>query len=148
MQILVDSNILLRSAEVASPQREAAKESVRVLSKSHQVVIVPQVAYEFWAVMTRSLAANGLGLSIEEADLQLRDFLDVFHLIQDERGIFQQWWEIVRTHKIKGVPSHDARLVAAMRRHQISHLLTFNSIHFKNFNDITVLTPEAVLAGN
>lgn len=37
----------------------------------------------------------------------------------------------------------DARLVAAMKRHGTSHLLTFNDGDFARFSDITVVNPEA-----
>jgi predicted nucleic acid-binding protein len=48
---------------------------------------------------------------------------------------------------VKGKTAHDARLVAAMRRHGVNRLLTFNASHFARFAGITVLTPEGVLAG-
>ena len=41
----------------------------------------------------------------------------------------------------------DTNVVAAMRRHEISHILTFNAGDFSRFTDITVLAPVAVVAG-
>ena len=40
--------------------------------------------------------------------------------------------------------AHDARLVAAMRRHGTAHILTFNEIDFRRYPEITVLTPAAI----
>ena len=44
------------------------------------------------------------------------------------------------------VGAHDARLVAAMVRHSISHLLTFNEQDFARYNEIAVIVPSAAAA--
>lgn len=44
-------------------------------------------------------------------------------------------------HAVKGNTSHDARVVAAMLRHGLSRILTFNAEHFRRFDEIQVLTP-------
>ncbi len=46
-------------------------------------------------------------------------------------------------HDVKGKTAHDARPVAAMRRHGLSRLLTFNASHFARFDGIAVLTRKA-----
>lgn len=43
-----------------------------------------------------------------------------------------------------GKKVHDARLVAAMITHQITHLLTFNIDDFKRFSEIVVVDPRSV----
>ena len=85
-----------------------------------------QVLYEYWAVATRPATENGLGLTIEETAAKLTDFKAVFPLLRDERGILDQWEKSEVAHRVQGKPSHDARLAAAMDRHGLSHLLTFN----------------------
>lgn len=147
MTILIDANVMLRMVETKSPRRAEAIQATQKLSQQETVVSVPQVAYEFWAVATRTIEANGLGMTVAEADESLRDMTELFPLLQDERGILRRWWELVRQHEVKGVKSFDTRLVAAMKRHNISHLLTFNDGDFKRYDGITVLTPELVLAG-
>jgi hypothetical protein len=44
--------------------------------------------------------------------------------------------------------AHDAKLVAAMVRHQVTHLLTFNVDDFARFAEITAITPDAVVTGS
>ncbi|WP_459556200.1 type II toxin-antitoxin system VapC family toxin [Lacunimicrobium album] len=148
MNILVDTNVLLRIVETSASDHEVAIHSTKILDKTHTLVIVPQVGYEFWSVATRTKAANGLELSSSEADQKLEEMLVFFTLIDDERGIFHRWWDCVRTLEIKGVQSYDARLVAAMKRHQITHILTFNDAHFRRFSDVTVIRPGDVQEGN
>jgi predicted nucleic acid-binding protein len=148
MTVLIDANVMLRMIETESPRRTEAIQATQRLRRSETLVSVPQVAYEFWAVATRSLTNNGLGMAVDEADEALRDMLELFPVLQDERGILRRWWDLVRQYGVKGVKSFDARLVAAMQRHNIVHILTFNDGDVTRYNGIVVLTPELVLAGN
>jgi|GEM_PF-2113909 len=54
---------------------------------------------------------------------------------------------LVTVHTVKRKTSHDARLVAAMQRHDVTHLLTFNRQDFLRFTEITTVTPPEVLSG-
>ena len=40
-----------------------------------------------------------------------------------------------------GKPTHDARLVALMLEHGVTHLLTFNSGDFNRYQEIGVIDP-------
>lgn len=71
----------------------------------------------------------------------------VFKLLRDERGIFESWSALVEFHDVKGKNAHDARLVAAMQRHNLTHLLTFNQSDFTRFTNINALTPSDINAG-
>jgi len=46
-----------------------------------------------------------------------------------------------------GKPSHDARLVAAMLAHGVTHILTFNDTDFRRYAGITPVVPAAIAAG-
>ncbi len=63
-----------------------------------------------------------------------------------ESVLLSEWERLVRAHDVKGKAAHDARLVAAMCLHGLTHILTFNASDFARYPDITVLTPEQVLA--
>ena len=65
MQILVDTNLLLRAAQPNLPHRSAALAAMQTCRfGGHELVLVPQVLYEFWVVATRSERQNGLGLTL------------------------------------------------------------------------------------
>ncbi len=149
MRFLVDTNLLARLANgEKDPSFSLAQSSISKLCSHGDVpMLVPQNLYEFWAVATRSIAANGLGMSQQEAQLTLGCFTtSLFQLLQDERAIFSEWKRLISKYDVSGKTTHDARLVAAMLRHEITHVLTFNDAHFARFKEITVLTPQAVLA--
>jgi len=146
MRVLADTNVLARIAQPGHHQHRSAQESVRLLlAQEHDLCILPQVLYEFWVVATKPAAANGLELSIAQAEANVAKARRIFALLRDERAIFTRWDLLVRKHQVKGKNAHDARLVAGMDRHGLTHLLTFNAHDFRRYPGITVLTPDGVL---
>jgi hypothetical protein len=57
------------------------------------------------------------------------------------------WRDLVTANQVKGKTAHDARLVAAMLWHQLTHRLTFNASDFKRFAGIQIFTPQQIRAG-
>jgi predicted nucleic acid-binding protein len=88
--------------------------------------IIPQNIIEFWAVATRPLDKNGLGLSITQAEEESEKLKKIFILELDTPQIFTEWESLVIKYQVMGKQVHDARLAAAMVTHNITHLLTFN----------------------
>ncbi|RIK79768.1 MAG: PIN domain nuclease [Planctomycetota bacterium] len=113
--ILLDTNILVRIANPADPQCQAALDAIdTAIQRRHVPCIVPQVIYEFWVVATRTAPSNGLGLTTDSADECVAKYLQKFCLLNDDAGLFADWRAIVAQHAILGKRAHDARLVAAM----------------------------------
>ncbi len=145
MPYLTDSNILLRSAELGHPmQAEALEAMATLLRRQETIYIVPQNLFEFWAVATRPLERNGLGMSVADAEAELARLEDQFPLLLDPPGLYREWRRLVTTHAVVGVRVHDTRLVAAMQVHGITHLLTFNGDDFRRYPHITVVHPQDV----
>lgn len=146
MSFLVDTNILLRLVEPAHSMHAAALDaSSGLLAANEAVHITPQNISEFWNVCTRPVAQNGLGWSPEQTDAEVSRLESLFTILLDETGIYREWRQLVVQHGVKGVKVHDARMVAAMKVHGVSHLVTFNDRDFKRYQDITVLTPAEVV---
>ena len=132
MRVLLDTNILLRIEEPEHEHHPVAAEAVAVLlGRGHHIVLVPQVLYEFWVVATRPTNVNGLGLTPEETIAAVERFSDLYTLLRDERAIFDHWLELVVAHSVRGLNTHDTRLAAAMQRHRIDAIPTFNGRHFR-----------------
>ncbi|HKD36798.1 MAG TPA: PIN domain-containing protein [Pirellulales bacterium] len=145
MRILLDTNILVRLADVSSPHHEIASEAVdRIEADDHELCVVPQIAYEFWVVVTRPVSDNGLGLSSVAAEESVESWKSIFTMLLDERGVYSNWRDLVRQTGVIGKRAHDARLVAAMLRHGLTHILTFNAQHFRQFGKVQILEPSAV----
>ena len=141
--ILIDTNVLLRTAQPGHSHNAVARDALKWARRLGDVpCIVPQVIYEYWVVATRPVSKNGLGLTVADAESDIEQIVGQFHLFRDERTIFDRWQQIVVQHNVEGKTAHDARLVAAMSRHGVDHLLTFNSRHFQRFPSIVVVHPN------
>lgn len=146
MQVLVDTNVLLRVVEPGHAQHTTAVTALRRLRQAGEILcIVPQVHYEFWVVATRPIAVRGLGMSTTDA-LQELDRLGppLFRLLRDERAIYDTWRNLMQTQPTLGKKAHDARLVAAAMRHAMGAILTFNASDFHFFQGLVVLDPLRV----
>jgi len=142
---LVDTNVLVRSVQPSDPMGERVTRSVSVLrGRQEELQITSQNLIEFWAVCTRPIANNGLGLTIAQAEDEIASLRGVFALLPDIPEVFTEWERIVSTYQVIGKQAHDAHLVAAMLAHGVSHLLTFNEADFKRYSEITVVNPETI----
>jgi len=97
-------------------------------------------------VATRSVAQNGLGLSITEAASELMRLKSMFVLLPDTPAIYPIWERLVIQYQVSGKPAHDARLVAAMQVHGLTAILTFDKSGFSRFAGIEVVHPVDVAA--
>jgi predicted nucleic acid-binding protein len=148
MRVLLDTNVLLRSVEPKHVEHQAATDAIDALRKAdHDLVVVPQVLYEFWSVATRPIENNGLGMEAQEAQSELIAIKRLFRFLRDERGIYSEWELLVTSLDVASKQAHDARLVAAMKRHDVTHLLTFNARHFARYPSIIVLVPGDAATG-
>jgi len=145
MATLLDTNILLRLIQPGSPYSPVAEKALAVMRrKSEALCVVSQNLFEFWAVATRPQADNGLGLSVDQALREIGRLRRLFVLLP-ELPLQSEWEKLVVQYQVTGKNSHDARLVAAMRVHQVNQILTFNGDDFARYADLTVLDPSLVV---
>ncbi len=146
MQILCDTNILIRIAKPDDPNHQSVIDStVKIHGEGTTLVVVPQCLYEFYVVATRPVQNNGLGKSPADACQTIDTFLTFFRLLRDERSIFDEWQNLVKSHAVSGKNAHDARIAAAAIRHGVGKLLTLNPTDFKRFAEFQTVTPADIL---
>jgi predicted nucleic acid-binding protein len=146
MRVLVDTNILLRSAQPAHPLFTQATHAVsRLLRQEESVFFCAQNIAEFWNVATRPAGANGLGMAHAEVLKEISSIETLFTLLPDIPGIYAEWKRIVAHHNVQGVKVYDARLVALMNVYSVGHILTFNIADFNRYGSITALHPSSLL---
>ena len=149
MNLLIDTNLLIRLEDSLDQRHAEAMAAIEWLKRDgHECQLVPQILYEFWVVATRPLEYNGLGLDPAKAEDALRGWMSLFRLRLDERGVFRNWMQLVAAHQVRGKMAHDTRLVAAMQRHGLTDILTFNVDDFVRFPGLRVFTPADILAGH
>ncbi|MCI0387425.1 MAG: type II toxin-antitoxin system VapC family toxin [Acidobacteria bacterium] len=145
MFILLDSNILIYSANPASPFYSECVKGMSVIRQNGDTpCIVPQSLYEFWTVATRPVDRKGLGLMPVQAHRELATIKTLFPFFPDSAAIYPEWERLVTQYSVSGRTAHDARYIAAMTVHGITHLLTYNKDDFKRFSSITPLLPSEI----
>lgn len=84
MSVLLDTNILTRSAQPAHPMHASALNAVSTLRmRGEDLCIVPQNLVEFWAVATRPLSANGLEMTTAQTQTELARIKSLFRFLRD-----------------------------------------------------------------
>ncbi|MCL2649249.1 MAG: type II toxin-antitoxin system VapC family toxin [Phycisphaerales bacterium] len=149
MQILIDTNILLRSSQpVSSDHAVALNAQAAVLASGRAPCVSSQAIYEFMAVATRFVAENGLGLSHAAADVALSHLLIDIEVLYDSDVAAAETRRLIVLHKVTGKKVHDARLAAIMNVHGIKEILTFNDKDFARYSEIVALNPRDVTPAN
>src|ERR1019366_9504364 len=114
MVVLVDTNVLLRRTQPGHSSHAAAVESVaRLLATGEPVYFTLQNISEFWNVITRPVANNGLGFPVAVAAAEVGKIERVLTLLPDVAAIYGEWKRLVTYHGVMGSKVHDTRLVAA-----------------------------------
>lgn len=142
-KILLDTNLLLRSSDQTSPDRVLAEGAVaKLLSNGDELYLTTQNLIEFWSVVTRPRNVNGFDWTTQQAEMEINLLLSKFPLLPDLQDVLTHWLKLVSQHDIKGRRTHDARLVAVMLAHSVTHLLTFNTGDFASFTNISLVHPN------
>jgi len=94
--------------------------------------------------MTRPVARNGFGLSITEAESEVRLIEAGRSFLPDGEAVYREWRRIVVQHSVSGAQVHDARLAAAMYVHGVSCILTLNVADFGRFAGLTAMHPDTI----
>jgi len=144
MATLVDTNILLRMMQPHSAQAQIAERALGALRRDRETLhIASQNVFEFWAVSTRLLSENGLGLTVDRAWQEVLRLKRLFSLLP-ELPLLPEWERLVVAFRVSGKNSHDTRLVATMAVHGVKNILTFNIDDFARYVSIRVLDPRVI----
>ncbi|MDZ4780508.1 MAG: type II toxin-antitoxin system VapC family toxin [Planctomycetia bacterium] len=145
IDILIDANVLLRLRQPGRPERSIVHTALQKLGeRSYRIIVVPQVIYEYWVVSTRPTNVRGLGLAVSDAQRDIEGFKRLYELLDDDAGVFHYWEPLVIASGVSGKQAHDARLVAAMQRHLIPEIMTFNVNDLTRYPGIVVRSPQDV----
>lgn len=143
MSRLVDTSVLVRQVDPSSLQHPAALDALDALRDQAQTLhVFEQNMIEFWAVATRPRSVNGLGLSTSEANNERLRLETLFTLLPDPPDLSARWVQVVNQFGVSGKPTHDARIVAAMLAHGMTHILTFNVRDFQRYASLGIVAVD------
>jgi predicted nucleic acid-binding protein len=149
MDCLIDTNIILRSADRSNPASQVARNAMKALFRNgNRLCVAKQTLMEAWVVATRPRDVNGFGFSAQFAFEGLFKIKRLFHLLAESDDVYGEWETLVHANQVLGKAAYDARLVAVMNVHGIKHILTFNTADFARYRGITVLHPEQLPVRN
>ncbi|MDE0011502.1 MAG: type II toxin-antitoxin system VapC family toxin [Candidatus Poribacteria bacterium] len=147
MIYLVDTNVLLRFSRREDPRYQIVQDAVHKLgTEGQQLRTTSQNFAEFWNVATRPTDQNGFGYTLFETEQLLLGLEKFFALLPDSPDVYPIWKRLVMEYNVSGVQVHDARLVASMIFHDITHILTFNVTDFDRYapEGIVAIDPTAI----
>jgi len=142
MRFLLDTNIVARYGNENDPLHSVVASALEAQAASGaEPCIASQSMYELWVVATRPIQQNGLGIEPREARARVERAMQAFVLVPDPPDLLARWLDVCTLHSVRGKPAHDARLVALMLEHEITHLMTLNPADFARHSEITCLVP-------
>lgn len=142
---LVDTNILLRMTRRSDPQHEIVDAALAQLAGQGTVFhYTHQNIAELWNAMTRPRNRNGFGLTVTDAEREVRAIEAGMIFLPDNEAVYRQWRRIVVQHSVSGVQVHDARVAAVMYVHGVRHILTLNVTDFARFSGLTAVHPNSI----
>jgi predicted nucleic acid-binding protein len=140
--ILLDTNILIRLANRNDADYRTTHAAISgCIKNGQQLAVVDQNLHEFWAVATRPVIRNGMGMTPARADLFLTGYLRFFQRITDPISLFDEWRALANAQGITGIQAYDVRLAAVVRVLSLRGLMTYNLKHFSALS-ITVVDPK------
>lgn len=144
---LLDTNVVLRFCNPMEVQHRLATDAVScLLARGDECLLTAQVLVELWVVATRPVEVNGLAWTVEQTRSTIDQLLNRFLMLEESSQIFPYWLDLVTTSKVMGKRTHDARIVAVMLTHGITHFLTFNPRDFAITSSITIVRPQELIA--
>ena len=145
MNVLIDTNVLLRLADEKHAMHLTASAAIEVYRRTKVLCIFPQNLYEFLVVATRPLKVNGLDYTQSEAMGVIASLERFYKLVPETPAVYTHWKAILNDFVVNGKLGHDAHLVAGMLANGITEILTFNDQDFIRFTGITTVNPKNVV---
>lgn len=138
--LFLDTNVLVAATDESRPFHAAA----RMLIARGRSVGLPgatsgQVIREYLVVATRSLGANGLGLSPADALGNIEKMTRHLQFCEESESVSIRLRRLVGAGQITGKAVHDANVVATIAEHGIGLLATENPDDFAGYPEIVTV---------
>jgi predicted nucleic acid-binding protein len=143
--ILLDTNILVHAATVASPRHAAAKEICRqAWDRELEACVALQNLCEWYAIVTDSKRVS-VPLSAEQASRELEAYgvSGSVKIIAPSENSLLRMPRLLRHARCKGSHVFDLLLVATMIEHGAETIYTENIRDFSGFREIRAVNPFA-----
>ena len=145
---LVDTNVLIYAADEMSPlHHEASILRDKGTRGEVPLCVTPQVLAEYFAIITDPKRVKQARTQLE-AVMEIKKYFDTRQIakILPNEITFPKFLELLAKYPVKGQEIFDLQLVATMLSNGISRIYTYNKNDFTKYQEIEVLSPDAVNA--
>jgi predicted nucleic acid-binding protein len=92
----LDTNILLRMTRRSDPQHQLVDTALAQLAGQGTILLYThQNIAELWNAMTRPLDRNGFGLTVADAEREVRAMESGMIFLPDNEAVYREWRKIV-----------------------------------------------------
>lgn len=137
---LPDANILVYSSLPDSPFHVAAVARLDEATAAGEMWTSRQVLREYLSVMTRPGTADPMP-AVVDVVANVAEFLRRFRIAEDGPAVTTELLALLTTISCQGKQVHDANIVATMRAHALTHVLTHNLKDFNRFAGLITVVP-------
>lgn len=139
--LFVDTNVLVYFTFIHFAEHQPARQRIAKCESLPAVLWTSrQVLREFLAVATQPGFLTPLPPFTFLADA-VRAFENQFQVAADDAEVTALLLELAENPGARGKQVHDANIVATLRRHRISHLLTHNITDFRRYAPWVTVVP-------
>jgi predicted nucleic acid-binding protein len=143
---VADTNILIRFLLRNDPEYQPIRRAITLLkTRRERNVTCAQNMVEFWRVCTGPPESNGLALSTEATEHRLRLLERHFPVLPEKSQTYSEWKALISKYRVMGKQVHDAHIVAAMRAHGVTQILTSNVRDFARYDEVTAFAPHDIV---
>lgn len=132
-ELFVDTNVLLTATAARRPGHAGALDFLERGFGERRLFLSGQVLREYLVVATRPTAVNGLGLAVDSALGNTRQFLARAHFLREDESVRDALLALLAAVPVSGKQVHDANIVATMTAHGLRSLVTLNPVDFERF---------------
>lgn len=102
----LDTNILLRMTRRSDPQHSLVDAAlVQLASQGTVLHYTHQNISELWNAITRPVSRNGLGLTVMEAEREVRAIETGMALLPDSEAVYREWRRVAVQYGVRGIQS-------------------------------------------
>jgi predicted nucleic acid-binding protein len=140
--VALDTNILLDATDEARPLH--AKARSLLLRQGTGLCLGTQVLREYLVVATRPQENNGLGMTVEDAVLNVSQFRKRASILPEtvEASELLSRWAV--QYGVTGKRLHDLQLLATVHQAGVTTLITSNAADFPRDTDVRIVTLEEI----
>ena len=129
--IFLDTDVLISAQQPGAQQhKKVSQRLAQLVADGEQLVVCPQVMFEFYEQATESKDKGGLGLSPQDAQKEVDRLRREYLFLPETRQGFLNWDGLARQHKVKGAHIRITRMIAFMQTYRIHEAFTLNTEAF------------------